>query len=116
MEKEPGEISVIFTSNDYLLEINRKYLKHSYYTDVITFNYNMDISVSGDIFVSIEQVKINAGEIGTDFYEELSRVIIHGVLHLLEFDDIQEKDRAEMRKQENIALKELEELRNGKSI
>jgi len=84
---KPGYINLIFCSDDYLLEINRKYLNHDYYTDIITFNYNEDKRISGDLFVSIDRIKENANNFNTNFLHELQRVVIHGVLHLLGHSD-----------------------------
>ena len=109
-------VNVIFTSNDYLLKLNQDYLNHNYFTDVITFNYNIESKISGDIFVSIEQVRINSEELKFDFYEELSRVIIHGILHLIGYNDTTEEELIEMRKMEDLALKMLEEIRDGEDI
>ena len=107
-----GDINIIFTSNDYLLEINRKYLNHNYYTDVITFSYNTEKLISGDIYVSIEQVTLNSRDLGVSSVDELNRVIIHGVLHLLGMDDNSDKDRDKMRSSEDRALDKLKLLKN----
>lgn len=104
MGKSCGELSFIFTSNLSLREMNRKYLNHDYFTDVITFDYSEDALISGDIFISIDQVKINAGIFKTEEDEELRRVMIHGVLHLLGFQDSTDAEKAQMRKLENDAL------------
>lgn len=98
------DINVIFSSNEYLLGLNKKFLNHNYFTDVITFNYSSGEIISGDIFVSIEQVKINAKDLKTNFDEELRRVIIHGLLHLIGFNDKNSDQKKEMREQENISL------------
>lgn len=103
-DRIPGEISYIFTSNPSLRELNREYLNHDYFTDVITFDYSDEGRISGDIFISIDQVKINAGIYNEDFEEELKRVMIHGVLHLVGFGDATDVEKAEMRKLENEAL------------
>ena len=99
-----GDISIIFCTDEYLLIINQTYLNHDYFTDIITFNYNINNIISGDIFISSDTVKINASEFNTTEQEEFLRVIIHGILHLLGFDDQTENEKQEMRKQENIAL------------
>ena len=103
-----GNLNFIFTSNSYLLQINRRYLNHDYFTDVITFDYNDGLLVSGDIYISVDQVMINAQEFNTTFNNELARVIIHGVFHLLGHSDSTEKERNEMRAKENGALQSLE--------
>ncbi len=100
----PGSISFIFTSNASLREKNREYLNHDYFTDVITFDYSEGQVISGDIFISIDQVKINSGVYNELFEEELNRVMIHGVLHLIGFDDATDVEKAQMRKLENDAL------------
>jgi probable rRNA maturation factor len=98
------EISFIFTSNRDLRKINRTYLNHNYFTDVITFGYGDEKRIAGDIFISVEEVKSNARRFGTVYEEELRRVMIHGVLHLLGYRDENEKERHEMRKMEEDAL------------
>lgn len=103
-DKSPGSINIIFTSNEYLLSVNQKYLNHNYFTDVITFEYNEENIISGDIFVSVEQVKANHAGYNSSFDIELSRVVIHGVLHLLGFKDSTKQESVEIRKQEDEAL------------
>lgn len=98
-----GDLSLIFCSDEYLLEVNKEYLNHDYYTDIITFNYN-DGDISGDLFVSIDRVRENAQTIGVSFDNELHRVVAHGVLHLLGFNDKSEEESLEMRMQESVAL------------
>lgn len=115
-QKKTDNLNIIFTSNDYLLEINRKYLNHNYYTDVISFDDSNEDVVSGDIFVSVEQVKINSKFHNVGFINELCRVMIHGVLHLVGYNDTDEAQRAVMRTQEDHALDLLVELRDGKNI
>lgn len=104
-EKKLGEISIIFCSDDFLLEINRNYLSHDYYTDVITFNYNEDDFISGDIFISIDRVIENSNLFSNKFQSELNRVMVHGVLHLLGYKDKSQKEEKAMRKKEEEALK-----------
>lgn len=99
-----GDINFIFTSNLSLREMNREYLNHDYFTDVITFDYSEGDLISGDVFISIDQVRINAGIYEAEIDEELRRVMIHGVLHLLGFEDSTEGEKAQMRKMENDAL------------
>lgn len=107
-----GDLNFIFTTDENLLNINRKYLNHDYYTDVITFNYNYENYISGDIFISIERVRENSKKFSNSFIEELLTVIIHGVLHLIGFDDHSENEQKEMRTQEKISL----ELINYKEL
>ena len=102
--RRPGQISVIFCSDPYLLEINRKYLGHDYYTDVITFDYDEDDIVSGDIIISLDTVKSNAELYAKSYDEELHRVIIHGILHLCGINDKGPGEREIMERAENRAL------------
>jgi len=108
INKFPGKISgnmvFVFCSDEYLLEVNKKYLSHDYYTDVITFDYTEGDVISGDILISIERIKENAKGYNTTFEEELRRVIIHGVLHLLGYKDSSAEEKAEMRRREDEAL------------
>ncbi len=101
-----GNISYIFCDNNYILEINKKYLNHDYFTDIITFDYSENNVVSGDIFISIETVIENATHYKTTFEEELHRVIIHGVLHLCGYKDKTSTDKKIMREKENFYLNE----------
>lgn len=102
--RRPGQISVIFCSDPYLLEINRKYLGHDYYTDIITFDYSEGDTISGDLFISVDTVRSNAEYYSADFKDELDRVIVHGVLHLIGYDDHTDEQTAEMRARENHYL------------
>lgn len=102
--RRPGQISVIFCSDPYLLEINRKYLGHDYYTDIITFDYSEGDTISGDLFISVDTVRSNAEYYSADFKDELDRVIVHGVLHLIGYDDHTDEQTAEMRERENHYL------------
>ena len=103
-----GDISIIFCSDSYLLNINQKYLNHDYYTDIITFNYSRRKVISGDLFISLDMVVHNAEKFSIPFNEELHRVMVHGILHLIGFDDHTEDDIAEMRFQENLWLSKLD--------
>lgn len=99
------EINYIFCSDDYLLEINREHLQHDYYTDIITFdNSDEPNSLEGDIFISLDRVKDNADSMNISFDEELRRVLIHGVLHLLGQADKTEAEAEEMRRKEDACL------------
>ena len=102
--KQPGAISVIFCSDNYLLKINQDYLNHDYFTDIITFDYCEGNSVSGDLFISIDMIRANAEKFGVEFIDELHRVIIHGVMHLVGFKDKTDKEAQVMRTQENYWL------------
>jgi rRNA maturation RNase YbeY len=103
-KKSVGQISFIFCSDEYLLTINRQYLDHNYLTDVITFDYCDNDMISGDIFISVERVKENALIYGASFLHELYRVIFHGVLHLIGYNDKTEEESALMRNRENYYL------------
>ena len=102
---ECGDISFIYCSDTHLLELNKKHLGHDYYTDVITFNYGEEHKVSGDIFISVDRVGDNAKEFHCSFAEELRRVMAHGILHLLGFDDKDAESQGAMRRGEDEALK-----------
>jgi len=95
-----SDINIIFCSDDYLLNINKEYLQHDYYTDIITFDYKNKKSVSSDIFISLDRVLENAQSISVEFEFELQRIIIHGLLHLSGYED----DTIEKRK--NMSIRE----------
>lgn len=99
-----GAICYIFTSDEKVREINKEYLDHDYYTDIITFNYNSADTISGDIFISVERVADNAKHYMVTYEEELRRVMIHGVLHLLGYNDATEQEKATMRRLEEEKL------------
>lgn len=100
-----GDIAYIFCSDEKILEVNKAYLQHDYYTDVITFDYTEGDKISGDIFISVDTVRSNAEQFGTDYDEELHRIIIHGVLHLCGINDKGPGEREMMTRHENEALK-----------
>ncbi len=109
-KRKEGDITFIFCSDEYLLHINKQYLQHDTYTDIITFDYSEGDSaqpISGDIFISIERVKENAEKFSTTFENELHRVIIHGVLHLLGYKDKTKAAKAQMTSKEDYYLKQL---------
>jgi rRNA maturation RNase YbeY len=99
-----GNINYLFCDDAYLININRTYLNHDTYTDIITFDYVEGNVVSGDIMISVERVKENATLFSTTFEQELHRVVIHGVLHLLGQADKTDEEATEMRKKEEAAL------------
>jgi rRNA maturation RNase YbeY len=105
--KFPLAISYIFCDDDYLLSLNKKYLKHSTLTDIITFNYNEGNYVSGDIFISTERVLENSATFKTTAEQELHRVMVHGVLHLLGFQDSTPGKKKQMRRKEDESLEML---------
>lgn len=100
-----GDLVYKFCSDREILDVNRKFLKHDYYTDIITFDYSIGKRVGADIFISIDTVKSNAEEYGVDFNEELLRVIVHGLLHLFGIKDKTATERKEMENAENSALR-----------
>lgn len=102
--KKTGDISIIFCSDNYILDVNMKYLQHDYFTDIITFDYCEGNRISGDLFISIDTVRENAIHYGVDFETELDRVMVHGVLHLLGYDDHSPEDIAVMREKENYYI------------
>jgi probable rRNA maturation factor len=108
--KKTGDLNYIFCSDDYLLEINKQYLGHDTYTDIITFDYSDGEAISGDIFISIDRVKENAENFKQPFEKELNRVIIHGVLHLCGYKDKTRPDKAKMREGEDKYLSIFQKL------
>ncbi|MDM1043654.1 rRNA maturation RNase YbeY [Myroides sp. 1354] len=100
-----GEINYIFCTDEYLHEINVKYLDHDTLTDIISFDYTENQVVSGDIFISIDRVKENAAEFEVAFDQELLRVMAHGILHYCGYKDKSEKDEALMRQKEEEKMK-----------
>lgn len=109
--KKVGDIAYIFCDDEKILEVNRQYLQHDYYTDIITFDYCDDEllmgkknTISGDLFISLDTVRTNAEQQGTTYEEELHRVIIHGVLHLVGINDKGPGEREIMEAEENKAL------------
>lgn len=102
--KKCGEIGYIFCDDERILEVNRAYLQHDYYTDIITFDYCFGVTISGDIFISIDTVRSNAEQLNVSFDTELHRVIIHGILHLCGIDDKAPGEREIMERCENEAL------------
>lgn len=115
-----GELNYIFCSDPYLLAINQQFLDHDYYTDIITFDNSDDFfqetgrkGVSADIYISIDTVKANGAAYGEGFERELHRVIVHGLLHLVGYDDVSEWKQRRMRAAENRSLKLLDAMRAG---
>lgn len=105
-----GTLSYILCDDDYLLEINKQYLQHEFYTDIITFDYVENGVINGDIFISVDRVKENATSFGVSEREELMRVFAHGVLHLSGLKDATSEEASQMRKAENESLELLKEL------
>lgn len=103
--KEPGNLNFIFCSDEYLHSINVQYLNHTTYTDIVTFdNSETKELIEGDVFISVERIKENASKFNTSFDEELHRVIIHGVLHLIGYSDKGTTNKAAMRRKEDTYL------------
>jgi len=102
--KIPGEITYVFCSDDYLYKMNLEYLEHDTLTDIITFNYCVEDNINSDIFISIDRVKENAKTFNNTFQNELNRVMIHGVLHLIGYDDKDDLDKEVMRSKEDFYL------------
>ncbi|MBT3384649.1 MAG: rRNA maturation RNase YbeY [Prolixibacteraceae bacterium] len=106
--KEGGSISVIFCHDDYLLDINKQYLNHNYFTDIITFDYTENEIIGGDLFISVDRLKENAKKYDTEFIIELYRVVFHGILHLLGYNDKTNDEKVIMKEKENHYLKEVD--------
>jgi len=108
--KRIGDLSLVFCSDKYILEVNRTYLQHDYYTDIITFDYCSGSQLSGDLIISLDTVLSNSREFNSSYNTELHRVIIHGVLHLLGYKDKTPIEAEEMRRNEDQALKLFETI------
>lgn len=108
--KKIGEIAYIFVDDEKILEVNKAYLQHDYYTDIITFDYCEDDVISGDLFISLDTVRTNAEQVGATYDDELNRVIIHGILHLCGINDKGPGEREIMEAEENKALALRKEL------
>ena len=103
-QRRVGDIAYVFCSDEELLQMNKQYLNHHFYTDIITFDYSEKNKISGDLFISLDSIKSNAEKFGTEYVEELFRVMIHGVLHLCGLKDKLPKDKKMMRQGEEEAL------------
>ena len=108
-ECEMGELNFIFCDDENILRINREYLQHDYYTDVITFDYRVGDILNGDIYISLDTVLSNSQEFSTEYREEFHRVVCHSLLHIIGFKDKTEVDALAMRDNENICLNLLKE-------
>jgi rRNA maturation RNase YbeY len=102
--KELDEVALIFCSDNYLLEINQQHLNHDFFTDIVTFDYCVDDLISGDLFISVDRVFENSAFFDVPFFQELHRVIAHGVLHLCGYKDKSKEEEAFMRQKEDAAL------------
>ena len=103
-DKKPGEINYIFCDDDHLLQVNKDFLNHDYYTDVITFDYVKGKTISADIFVSLPRILDNSSTLSNAFNSELLRVLAHGVLHLCGYKDKTDEEISEMRQKEDYYL------------
>lgn len=111
-DRKIGEIGYMFVDDEKILEVNKEYLNHDYYTDIITFDYDEDDVLNGDLVISLDTVRSNSEQQGTKYEEELFRVIIHGILHLCGINDKGPGEREIMEAAENKALTMLREIRN----
>ncbi|MBC9797284.1 rRNA maturation RNase YbeY [Sinomicrobium weinanense] len=103
--KETGGVSYIFCDDEYLYSLNTKYLDHDTLTDIISFDYTEGKRIHGDVYISVERVRDNAGDFGVDFEEELKRVMVHGILHYCGYKDKSEEEAAGMRAKEEEKMK-----------
>ncbi len=106
-----GDVSYIFCSDEKILEVNRQYLQHDYYTDIITFDYTEEDVISGDLFISLDTVRTNAEQFNVSYESEFYRVVIHGILHLCGINDKGPGEREIMEMNENEALALLNEMK-----
>jgi len=104
LKKDVGDINYVFCDNEFITDINKKFLNHDYPTDIITFDYSDTKIINGEIYLSIEQIKQNSKTYNTNLTDELHRVIIHGILHLLGYKDKTKTEQLEMRTQEDYYL------------
>lgn len=102
--RKVGDVAYVFCDDEEILRVNRQYLQHDYYTDIITFDYDEDDVISGDLFISLDTVRTNAEQLGVSYEQELNRVIIHGILHLCGINDKGPGEREIMEAAENKAL------------
>lgn len=105
-----GPLTYIFCDDEKIIEVNRQFLQHDYYTDIITFDYTRGRRISGDMFISLDTVATNAEAVGAEYATELRRVIVHGVLHLCGINDKGPGEREIMERHENEALALLEQM------
>lgn len=106
--KQSGDITVIFCSDEYLLDMNKQYLKHDYYTDIITFDYVEGDIISGDLFISLDRIRDNSKMFANELLTEIYRVVFHGVLHLIGYKDKSDEEQALMTEKENYYLAEVD--------
>ncbi len=106
--KREGDLSVVFCSDEYLIKMNKEYLQHDYYTDIITFDYVEENVISGDLFISLDRIKDNARKFDVPVINELYRVVFHGVLHLVGYNDKTDEEKKMMREKENFYLSKVD--------
>ncbi|NOR86879.1 MAG: rRNA maturation RNase YbeY [Bacteroidales bacterium] len=106
-----GRLSFIFYTDDALLEINKQFLNHNTYTDIITFNYNQDQLIIGEIYISLDRIHENAQSNSVSFYQEFCRILIHGILHLLGYHDKSKEEKLEMTSKEDLYLSLLPQIK-----
>ena len=114
--RKVGELCYQFCGDERILQTNQDFLDHDYYTDIITFDESEGDRIAGDMLISLDTVRSNAEQLGTDYAEELHRVIIHGVLHLCGLNDKTDEDEERMRQAEEAALSLLRELGEGETL
>lgn len=102
--RKPGQINIIFCSEEKILQVNRRFLNHDYLTDIITFQSNENQNINGELYISVETVKSNAKKLNTPYEKELKRVLVHGILHLVGLNDKSTTESAAMRKNEDLYL------------
>jgi len=109
-----SELNIVLLSDKNLLQINQDFLHHDYYTDIITFDYSVESVIKGELYISVDRVKENSLVFNVNFIDELKRVLIHGILHLVGLDDNTDEEKAIMREKENYYLKLWQDLpKNG---
>jgi rRNA maturation RNase YbeY len=107
---QEGEFNIIMCSDEYLIEMNKKYLNHDFFTDIITFDYREDFTLAGELFISFDRIKDNAEKYADNQNQEIYRVIVHGLLHICGYNDHSKSEKIEMREKENFYLEKIGKL------